>query len=424
MNKIREVKNDALGERYFEIDHTSGLRIYVLPKEGYSSAYAVFGTRYGSVDTCFRLKGEQEYTTVPEGIAHFLEHKLFESEELDAFERYAKTGASANAYTSFDRTCYLFSTSGDFDASFEILLDFVQHPYFTAQTVQKEQGIIGQEIRMYQDEPGWQLEFNLLRALYQKHPVRIDIAGTIDSIAQIDDQLLYACYNRFYNLHNMALAVVGNVTVEQVLRTADQLLKPCEKIEIERTCPDEPAQVGQKLVEQKLSVAVPMFMVGYKEDCKTMDHPLEQRIAMYTLLEAAAGESSQLYHDLMTQGLISPGFGSEYFTGPGYASIFLAGESTDPHRAAQVIRDALTDIRKNGIDPDAFNRAKKLLYGREIMGYNDVDGLANNLIDAHLYGERIFDRAEGYRNVTIEQVNRAAQVLDEEFSALSVILPA
>lgn len=424
MNNIREIKNEALGERYFEIDHPSGLRIYVLPKEGYSSAYAVFGTRYGSVDTCFRLKGEEQFTAVPEGIAHFLEHKLFESEELDAFERYAKTGASANAYTSFDRTCYLFSTSGDFDASFEILLDFVQHPYFTAQTVQKEQGIIGQEIRMYQDEPGWQLEFNLLRALYQKHPVRIDIAGTIDSIAQIDDKLLYACYDRFYNLHNMALAVVGNVTVDQVLKTADKLLNPCEKIEIERKFPEEPAQVGQKLVEQKLSVAVPMFMLGYKQDCKTTARPLGERIAMYTLLEAAAGESSQLYHDLMTQGLISPGFGSEYFTGPGYASVFFAGESTRPHEAAEVIRTALTAIRKDGVDPDAFNRAKKLLYGREIMGYNDVDGLANNLIDAHLCGEQIFDRAEGYRNVTIEQVNRAAQVLDEEFSALSVILPA
>lgn len=421
---IREVKNEALGERYYQIDHPTGLRIYVLPKEGYSSAYAVFGTRYGSVDTCFRLKGEKDFTTVPEGIAHFLEHKLFESEELDAFERYAKTGASANAYTSFDRTCYLFSTSGDFDASFEILLDFVQHPYFTAQTVQKEQGIIGQEIRMYQDEPGWQLEFNLLRALYRVHPVRIDIAGTIDSIAQIDDHLLYACYNRFYNLHNMALAVVGNVTMEQVLRTADRLLRPSEAIEIERAFPDEPAQVCEHLVEQKLSVAVPMFMVGYKQDCHTPYRSLEERIAMYTLLEAAAGESSPLYHDLMTQGLISPGFGSEYFTGPGYASVFLAGESTDPHRAAQVIRAALTAMRKNGIDPEAFRRAKKLLYGREIMGYNDVDGLANSLIDAHLNGESIFDRAEGYRNVTIEQVNRAAQVLDEEYSALSVVLPA
>ena len=421
---IRERKNEALGERYYEIDHPTGLRIYVLPKEGYSSAYAVFGTRYGSVDTCFRLKGEETFTTVPEGIAHFLEHKLFESEELDAFERYAKTGASANAYTSFDRTCYLFSTSGDFDKSFEILLDFVQHPYFTAQTVQKEQGIIGQEIRMYQDEPGWQLEFNLLRALYRNHPVRIDIAGTIDSIAQIDDQLLYACYNRFYNLHNMALAVVGNVTVDQVLRTADRLLKPSENIEIERAFPNEPAQVCEHLVEQKLSVAVPMFMLGYKQDCRTPHRPLEERIAIYTLLEAAAGESSQLYHDLMTQGLISPGFGSEYFTGPGYASVFLAGESTDPHRAAQVIRTALTSVRENGIDPDAFRRAKKLLYGREIMGYNDVDGLANNLIDAHLSGESIFDRADGYRNVTIEQVNRAAQVLHEEYSALSVVLPA
>ena len=206
---------------------------------------------------------------MPEGIAHFLEHKLFESEDLDAFARYAKTGASANAYTSFERTCYLFSCAGNFKASLEILLDFVQSPYFTEQTVQKEQGIIGQEIRMYQDEPNWQVMFNCLRALYKVHPVRIDIAGTIDSISHITADLLYRCYRTFYNLHNMALAVAGNVTVNEVLEVADRLLKPADALSIERNFPDEPAKPVQPFIEQTLDVGAPLFMLGFKETYET-----------------------------------------------------------------------------------------------------------------------------------------------------------
>ncbi|MBQ1967206.1 MAG: insulinase family protein, partial [Clostridia bacterium] len=223
--KEKLIKNDLLKEEYYEIDHESGLKIFVMEKPDYNGAYALFGTKYGSVDTCFKIKGAESYTTVPEGIAHFLEHKLFESEELDAFERFAETGANANAYTSFDRTCYLFQCSGEFEKNLEILLDFVKAPYFTEETVQKEQGIIGQEIRMYQDSPDWQVLFNLLRGLYSKNPVRIDIAGTIESIAEINADLLYSCYKTFYNNSNMCLAVAGNVKTEEVINIADKVLK-------------------------------------------------------------------------------------------------------------------------------------------------------------------------------------------------------
>ena len=204
MNKIKEINNELLGDKYFEIDHKSGLKIFVYPKVNFSSSYAIFGTKYGSIDNCFKTEGDKVYTEVPEGIAHFLEHKLFESEELDAFARYAETGASANAYTTFDKTCYLFSCSANFSSSLEILLDFVTKPYFTPETVKKEQGIIGQEIKMTNDEPGWASLFTLLKAMYKHHPVQIDIAGTTESIAEITDELLYKCYNTFYSLNNMA----------------------------------------------------------------------------------------------------------------------------------------------------------------------------------------------------------------------------
>ncbi|MBO5797439.1 MAG: insulinase family protein, partial [Clostridia bacterium] len=211
MNNHTLFHNPRTGEEVTRIDHASGLTIYVWPKPGYQSHYAVFGTHYGSIDTVFDIGGRR--TEVPAGIAHYLEHKLFENEDCDAFARYAKTGANANAFTTFDRTAYLFSGSGDITPSLEILLDFVQKPYFTEETVEKERGIIGQEIRMYDDTPGWQVFFNLLRTMYQVHPVRTDIAGTVESIAKITPELLYGCYNSFYNLHNMVLSVAGNVTV-------------------------------------------------------------------------------------------------------------------------------------------------------------------------------------------------------------------
>ncbi|MFR1803348.1 MAG: EF-P 5-aminopentanol modification-associated protein YfmH, partial [Faecalispora jeddahensis] len=262
--RMEKITNERVQDSYYSVKHPSGLRIFVYPKEGSNSTYAIFGTRYGSVDTSFRRSDEQEVSTVPEGIAHFLEHKLFESEDGDAFARYAKTGASANAYTSFDMTCYLFSCTENVYESLEILLDFVQSPYFTEQTVQKEQGIIGQEIRMYDDDPQWRVMFNLLKALYHHHPVKIDIAGTVESIAEITPEYLYRCYHTFYNLNNMALCVAGNIDPERVLELCDKMLKPSEPTQVERIFEEEPAGVVQDRVEQKLSVTIPLFQLGFK----------------------------------------------------------------------------------------------------------------------------------------------------------------
>ena len=209
------IQDKHLGEQYIRVEHPSGLTMLLYPMPGFSTTYAMFSTQYGSVDTCFQAKEGGEQIRVPEGIAHYLEHKMFESEDGDAFDRYAKTGAAANAFTSFDKTCYLFTCSGKFQESLEILLDCVTHPYFTKETVEKEQGIIGQEIRMYEDDPSWRVTFNLLDSLYHNNSVKVDIAGTIESIARIDADLLYRCYNTFYNLHNMVLTC--NVIFDEML---------------------------------------------------------------------------------------------------------------------------------------------------------------------------------------------------------------
>lgn len=415
-------ESKELRERLYEIDHSSGLKIFVMPKANYKSTYAVFGTKYGSIDTCFKRSDQKEYTRVPEGIAHFLEHKLFESEELDAFTRYAETGASANAFTSFDKTCYLFQCSDRFADSLKILLDFVTHPYFTKETVEKEQGIIGQEITMYYDVPGWMSTFNLLRCLYKNHPVRIDIAGTVESISQITDKLLYDCYHTFYNLNNMALAVVGNVTPEEVIKVCDEMLKKSEDVTIERVFDEEPRDIVKSYEEYCLAVSMPVFSFGYKEACKTPQRTVQETVEMEILLEILAGETSNLYSSLFEKGLINSTFSKEYFTGNGYEAVIFEGESTDAKAVAQAIKEEVARLRKEGISDQAFESARRSLYGREIMSYNVTDDVANAVIGCYFAGYSIFDPLEVYKNVKKEDVEKLlSEKLDEKYSALSVV---
>ena len=424
MNVIREVKSDRVGDRYYEVKHPSGLRIFVYPKEQNNSTYAVFGTRYGSVDTTFKRSDEADACTVPAGIAHYLEHKLFESEDGDAFARYAKTGANANAYTSFDVTCYLFSCTENVYESLEILLDFVQSPYFTEQTVQKEQGIIGQEIRMYDDDPQWRVMFNLLEALYHKHPVKVDIAGTVESIAQITPELLYRCYHTFYNLNNMVLCVAGNVELNKVLDLCDRMLKPSKPVEIERIFEEEPREVVKTRVEQKLSVVTPLFQLGFKENAvsrRTTKELAETEI----LLELMASDASPLFRRLLDAGLINESsFGYEYFEGPGYASVIFSGESKDPDRVAEEIRAETERLRRDGIDPEAFQRAKKALYGRNIAALNSVDNIANSMAVFAFAGRELYSYIDELANAKLDSVQkRLEEALDPAYSAVSVVYP-
>lgn len=422
MSNIKEIKNELLKDSYFEIDHSSGFKIFVYPKENYSSAYAVFGTKYGSIDTCFKKEGESEYTQVPEGIAHFLEHKLFESEELDAFARYAKTGASANAYTSFDKTCYLFQCTGNFEDSLEILLDFVSNPYFTEQTVQKEQGIIGQEIRMYEDEPGWESLFVLLRAMYHNHPVKIDIAGTVESISHITADLLYECYETFYNPANMALAVAGNVTVEQVLKIADKMLKPKESKMVERKFQIEPESVVEKYAERHLSVAMPIFAIGFKENVRTPERTLKESMESSILLDILAGPTSSLYEELLNDNLINTTFDTEFFEGYGYSAHIFNGESAEPQKVRERINKEIERVMKTGIDRETFERIKKKHYGSLIMDFDNIDSISNSLISAYFNGEGLYDQLKTLERITPEDIDRRLRdSINIENSSMSVI---
>lgn len=421
-NKIQFIKNDILEEGYYSIDHKSGLKIYVYPKEEYTSAYAVFGTKYGSIDTRFKRSDRADFIEIPAGTAHFLEHKLFESEELDAFQRYAKTGASANAYTSFDRTCYLFSCTGHFKENFGILLDFVRHPYFTEETVRKEQGIIGQEIDMYKDSPDWECLFNLLSAMYHEHPVRIDIAGTKESIAQITADMLFSCYDTFYNLSNMALAVAGKVSVDEVLSVADKLLQADEDVTVERAFKAEPESILKSYVEEHLPVATPVFCFGYKESYSTPERSLKEEIAKNIILDVLAGQMSPLYKELLDEGLVNGNFSTEYFNGFNYSAMLISGESVNPKAVADKVKVRASQLKKELISQEDFETVRKKQYGKTVRAFSDIDTVANALVVSHFENEELFSEFQVIKELTLDYVNQVlSESFDEDKAVLSVV---
>lgn len=419
----KQVFSNRFGDSYVCFTHSSGLKVLVMEKPDFSSCYALFGTKYGSIDTSFSTDGGKTFLNVPEGIAHFLEHKLFESEDGDAFSRYAETGASANAYTSFDRTCYLFSCSNRFYDNFDILLDFVQHPYFTEQTVNKEQGIIGQEIRMYDDSPSWRVLFNMLEAMYYEHPVRIDIAGTTDSIAKITYNLLYDCYNTFYNPANMFIAVAGNVNADEIAAIVEKRIIEREPVKVIRGSVNEPDRVKENYTEQCLDVASPLFCLGFKEALTAPEKTAAERIAMGVTLEILAGDCSQLYKELTDSELINDEFETEYFTGNGYAAVMFSGESEEPYRVKEKIVCEINRLINDGIDKELLSTVKKAMYGDILRRFNNCESIASAMAECAMFGYGLFDEQELISAVGESEVIGCLKQLKEEKSVLSVILP-
>lgn len=416
------IESKITGDKVVKIEHSSGLDIFVCEMEGFSTTEALFGTKYGSINTIFKTAEDTEFTTVPEGIAHFLEHKLFENEDTDVFDLYAKTGASANAFTSFDKTCYLFSTSENVYESLRILLSFVQEPYFTQENVDKEQGIIGQEIKMTDDNPSWRVLFNMLKGMYHNHPVKINIAGTIDSIAKIDAPLLYKCYYTFYNLHNMALSIAGNVKVDEVLKIADEVLKPCKDIKLETIPPKEPDTIVQSEVVEHLPVGVPIFNLGFKSKPEVGKQNLIAEMEAYLVATTLIDTTSTLYENLMNDGLISTDFSTTVFNGDGFFSVIFSGESQNIYEVKNRLFAEIDKAKSNGLDRDVFNLVKKSLYSEFIRDYNNVSEVANDIMNSYITGVQPFESLEVLANVSYEDAQRCLlERFDFEKSVLSII---
>jgi predicted Zn-dependent peptidase len=418
-------ENARIGEKYYYMKHRSGLDIYVIPKK-LTSAYALFCTRYGAVDNCFKLASEEEFTRVPDGIAHYLEHKMFENEDgFDTFSRFAAYGASANAFTSMNVTAYLFKCTENFDKNLEILLDYVTHPYFTPENVQKEQGIIAQEIRGREDWPEIVQYMNLLSALYEKSQAKIRVAGTVESIQKIDAPLLYKCYDVFYNLSNMFLCVSGDVTPEEVLAVADKMLPVQEEKKIERLYETEGREPVKKYVEAKFEVAKPMFLLGLKDGFFSSNARENQKrsITMELITETLFGYSSEFAVEVYESGLIDE-LDADYSTVGEAGSFFLfGGESKDVDAAISKFTEYMESVKKNGLDAESFERARRLKYASFVRSFEST-GIAETFSMSLIKNADWFDTGDIIAEITIEEANALVRELfDEKYYAVSVINP-
>ena len=418
--------DDVTGESIYYKKHESGLSIYIMPRRDYSSSYAIFGTRYGSVDSKFIVPGEDKITEVPDGIAHYLEHKMFDQPDgSNVFDKFSAYGGNANAFTSFNMTAYLFSATDNVFENLETLMDYVQSPYFTKESVEKEQGIIGQEIKMYDDNAPWRVFFNFLGCLYNNHPVKLDIAGTVESISHINHELLYKCYNTFYNLSNMAIFVTGDLDVEKTLAVIEGAIKKNEPFDekIERIYPDEPDTIAKPFVEQSISVAQPLFMMGWKDiDVGYGGEALmKKEIEMDILCEMLFGKSTKLYNRLYSEGLINNSFSAEYNPQIAYAFTAIDGESPDPKKVFDIILD---ELDKTELFEEDFNRIKKVIWGDYIRSFNDIEGYAHSFLTELFTDADYFDYPRVFEKVTFDDVKRRFKNhFVRERAALSVINP-
>ena len=423
---IKVYESLKLDEKYYGFTHSSGLRVFVFPKK-LSTSYALFATNYGSLENCFKVSTEDEFVTVPAGIAHFLEHKMFENEEgKDTFELFGKTGASANAYTSFDKTAYLFSSTDKFYESLEILIDFVTHPYFTPETVAKEQGIIAQEIQMYEDNPNTRVYYELMRALYKNHDVRTEIAGSVESISHITSDLLYKCYNTFYNLNNMVLCVCGEVDTQKVADVLDKTLVKAPDFEVDRVYKDESAEVYKAYTETKMQVAKPQFAIGVKDTSipKDLREFSKKDFGMRILNEILFSSSSEFFNDMYEKGILNSQFSCEYDSASSFAYNYYSGETDDPLEFLGILKDYIKQMQKKHIDKDAFLRAKRTVYADFVRLFDSTDEIANELVSYALLGINLFDNVEILDSIDIDYIEKLlCESFKDEYFAISVVSP-
>ena len=416
-------QSDLLGERYSLTRHQSGLPIYVFPKK-LTTTYALFAADFGSVDNV--LPGG---ALLPDGVAHFLEHKLFSNADgSDSFERFSALGADANAYTAESRTVYLFSCTERFEESLAELLDFATHPYFTPETVQKEQGIIAEEIRMCRDNPYNLCFYGMLAGLYENHPVKTEICGSEASIKEITPDLLYQAYRTYYQLPNMALIVCGDVDTEAVLAVADAHLPQTAVPFTEPPCriTAEKPRAAALLTVARGQVAKPIFCIGVKDANLPADpaERTERDILLSVLNEMLFSSSGELYNRLYDSNMISPGLSTDYVLTRDFGFWYLSGEADDPEAVFGEIRRFIEDKQKTGLDPADFERCRRVEYAEYIKGFDSTEEIANTLLSFVFEKSDYFGYADVVRQLSFEKAEQLfRQFFRPEAYTLSVVLP-
>lgn len=413
----------SLGETMLEHTLPNGLPVYYIPKPGFSKSFAMFATNFGSVDSCFTLEGKKIQT--PDGVAHFLEHKMFEDEDGNALQKFSVTGASPNAFTSNSMTAYHFECTTEFYKNLEILLRFVSTPYFTDENVEKEKGIIGQEIGMNDDSPDWQAYVNLLQCLYERHTVRNSILGTVESIGAIDPALLFTCHRAFYSPSNMALVICGNADFEKVCQMAEDILPKTSAQIASREYGAESEFVFKPEAVTKMEISIPIFLMGYKDKpLQNGESRLRRQILGALSCRYLLGESSPLYVKLYEKGLINRSFSIEYEIFPEACCIMLGGESRDPRAVRQQVMKELQAIAKNGVDDVLFERLKRASYGSTLRLVDQPDEICRMQTEACFGGEDFFTFPKLYDTIHSDDVQAFLSAFsDERKCAIAIVEP-
>ena len=423
------IENSKVKEKLYIEKLENGLTIMIMPKKGIQKKYVIWATNYGSIDNKFIVPGETEVTEVPEGIAHYLEHKMFEQENgKNSLDVLSQLGVDANAYTTTNHTAYLFECTDNFYPALDELMDYVQHPYFTDENVEKEKGIISQEIMMYDDYPEWVVYMNAIRSMYEKNPITIDIAGTVESIKKIDKEVLYKCYNTFYNLGNMVMCVVGDFVPEELVEEIKKRIVKNEKSlgEIKRIREKESTNIVRKEIEQKMEVSMPLFVIGVKDSSFVVkadkESAVKKHIAIEILLNMLIGKSSKTYKNLYEQGIIMSEPYFEYEFEKTYAHIMITGQSKEPKKVLEAICNKINEYKEKGLDEEHFKRIKNMIYGGYIKEYNDVSAIARMFTSDYFKGINSFDYLENFSQVTKEySENILKEIFKEENMVISIV---
>ena len=411
---MQVIENLKVKEKVYIEKLKNGLTVMIIPKKGIQKKYIIWGTHYGSNDSKFIVPGESEVTEVPKGVAHFLEHKMFEQENgRNSLDVLSSLGVNANAFTTNTHTAYLYEATDNFYEALDEFMDYVQHPYFTDENVEKEKGIIGQEIMMYDDYPEWKVYLNALEAMYHNHPVKLDITGTIETISHIDKDILYKCYNTFYNPSNMCLVVCGDFEPEEILKQIEKrLIEKKPEGEIKRIYEQEKETIVKPNVESKMEVSIPLFALGIKCIPPKQKEKVKTHISIDILLNMIAGESSKLYQDLYKSGVIlnMPSF--EYEFTDDYAHILVSGASREPEKFFDEFNKEVQTYIENGINEEDFARTKKMIYGEYVKEYNDVANISRMFLNDFMRGINSFDYLE---EITSLDIDYAKQILVDNF---------
>ena len=419
---MQVIENLKIKEKLYIEKLENGLTVMIIPKENTKKKYITWGTNFGSIDNNFIDPKNKQEVKIPDGVAHFLEHKMFEQPNgTNSLDVLSSIGVDANAYTTNDHTTYLYECNDHFYEALDEFMDYVQNPYYTDENVEKEKGIIAQEIKMYDDHPFWQVYMNAMECLYKNHPIKIDIAGTVEEINKIDKEVLYMCYNTFYNPSNMLMVVCGDFVPEDLLEEIKKRLVKKENIsEIKRVYPDEPIEINKKEKTVEMDVNNPLFVIGFKDSVlENKEELVKKHIAIEILLYMLIGKSSKLYQKLYKEGLIIAQPDLDYEFSKQYAHITISGQSNNPKKLAEELEKEIENLKQNRIDEKTFERVKKKMYGSYVTEFNDVANIARMFMGDYFEGINSFDYIEMQKLVGKEYCE---EILKEVFNESKMVL--